>query len=165
LGIVSKATLSIRPKDKHTGSLLVSFHDEADAVKAVTEVFKKGIKPLAIEYMEKTAILRAAKDIGLTWPSSVGNVDLYFIVSEKKEDDLYEMYETIVGICEENNALDSFVAESKKEQRTLLEIRSHVYPSMHDDMVDAIDAAIPIKNLYRRRQPSQQYTKQGGSKT
>jgi glycolate oxidase len=147
LGIVTKATLLIRPKDKHTGSLLVSFSDEADAVKAVTEVFKKGIKPLAIEYMEKTAILRAAKDIGLIWPSSVGNVDLYFIVSERKEDDLYEMYETIVGICEENNALDSFVAESKKEQRTLLEIRSHVYPSMHDDMVDAIDAAIPIKNL------------------
>lgn len=147
LGIVTKATLSIRPKDKHTGSLLVSFKDEDDAVKAVTEVFTKGIRPLAIEYMEKTAILRAAKDIGLTWPSSIGNVDLYFILSERKEDDLYEMYETIVGICEENNALDSFVAESKKEQRTLLEIRSHVYPSMHDDMVDAIDAAIPINNL------------------
>lgn len=147
LGIVTKATLAIKPKDKHIGSLVVSFNDEADAVKAVTEIFKNGIKPLAIEYMEKTAILKAAKDIGLTWPSSVGNVDLYFIVSERKEDDLYEMYETIVGICDENNALDSFVAESTKEQRLLLDIRSHVYPSMHNEVVDAIDAAVPIKNL------------------
>jgi len=147
LGIVTKATLAIRPKDKYTGSLVVSFNDENDAVKAVTEIFKKGIRPLAIEYMEKTAILRAAKDIGLTWPSNEGNIDLYFIVSERKEEDLYEMYETIVGICEENNASDSFVAESSKDQRNILDIRSHVYPSMHDDMVDAIDAAVPIKNL------------------
>lgn len=147
LGIVTKATLAIKPKDKYTGSLLVSFNDEADAVKSVTEIFKSGIRPLAVEYMEKSAVLKAAKDIGLTWPSSVGNVDLYFIVSERKEDDLYEMYETIAGICDENNALDSFVAESTKEQRMLLEIRSHIYPSLQDKMVDAIDAAVPIKNL------------------
>lgn len=147
LGIVTKATLAIKPKDKHTGSLIVSFNDESDAVKAVTQIFKSGIKPLAIEYMEKSSILKAAEDVGLTWPSKIGNVDLYFIVSERKEEDLYEMYETIVGICDENNALDSFVAESTKEQKTLLEIRSHVYPSMHANMVDAIDAAVPIKNL------------------
>lgn len=147
LGIVTKATLEIKPKDKHIGSLLVSFNDEIDAVKSVAEIFKSGIKPLAIEYMEKSAILKAAKDIGLTWPSQNGNVDLYFIVSERKEDDLYEMYEIIVGICEENNAIDSFVAESTKDQRNLLDIRSHVYPSMHAEVVDAIDASIPIKNL------------------
>ena len=147
LGIVTKATLSLKPKDKHTGSLLVSFNDENDAVNAVTQIFKSGIKPLAIEYMEKSSILRAAQDIGLTWPSSVGSVDLYFIVSERKEDDLYEMYETIVGICEEYNAVESFVAESSKDQRTLLEIRSHVYPSMHNNLVDAIDASIPMSNL------------------
>ena len=147
LGIVTKATLAIKPKDKYTGSLLVSFKDESDAAKSVVQIFKNGIRPLAIEYMEKSSILRAAKDVGLTWPSSIGNVDLYFIVSERKEDDLYEMYELIVGICDENNALDSFVAESTKEQQTLLEIRSHVYPSMHANVVDAIDAAVPIKNL------------------
>lgn len=147
LGIVTKATLSIKPKDKHTGSLIVSFNDEGDAVKAVTEIFKNGIRPLAIEYMEKTAILRAAKNIGLTWPSQEGKIDLYFIVSERKEDDLYEMYEIIVGICEENKASDSFVAESAKDQRNILDIRSHVYPSMHDDMVDAIDASVPINKL------------------
>jgi len=147
LGIVTKATLALKPKDKYTGSLLVSFNDEKDAVDAVTQIFKSGIRPLAIEYMEKASILRAASDIGLTWPSSVGNVDLYFIVSERKEDDLYEMYETIVGICEECNAVESFVAESTKDQRTLLEIRSHVYPSMHDNLVDAIDASIPMSNL------------------
>lgn len=147
LGIVTKATLAIKPKDKYTGSLLVSFNDENDAVKSVTEIFKSGIRPLAIEYMEKSAILRAAKDIGLTWPSQEGKIDLYFIVSERKEDDLYEMYETIVDICEENNALDSFVAESTKDQRNILDIRSHVYPSMHDNLVDAIDASVPMKNL------------------
>lgn len=152
LGIVTKATLALKPKDKYSGSLLVSFNDESDAVKAVTEIFKSGIKPLAIEYMEKSSILRAADDIGMTWPSSVGNVDLYFIVSERKEDDLYEMYEMIVGICEENNAIESFVAESSKEQRTLLEIRSHVYPSMQKNLVDAIDAAVPIKNLAKYMQ-------------
>jgi len=147
LGIVTKATLAIKPKDKHIGSLIVSFESESDAVKSVTEIFKSGIRPMAIEYMEKEAILKAAKDIGLTWPSNDGAVDLYFIVSERKEDDLYDMYETIVGICEENNAVNSFVAESSKDQRTLLDIRSHVYPSMHDEVVDAIDAAIPMKNL------------------
>ena len=147
LGLVTRATLAIRPKDRYTGSLVVSFYDENDAVKSVTEIFKRGMMPLAIEYMEKTAILRAAKDIGLTWPSNQGNIDLYFIVSERKEEDLYEVYESIVGICEENNASDSFVAESSKDQKNILDIRSHVYPSMHDNIVDAIDAAVPIRNL------------------
>lgn len=149
LGIVTKATLSLKPKDKYTGSLLVSFNDENDAVKSVTEIFKRGIRPLAVEYMEKSSILRAAKDIGMTWPSKEGKVDLYFIVSERKEDDLYDMYETIVGICEENNAADSFVAESTRDQKNILDIRSHVYPSMHDEMVDAIDAAVPISELVK----------------
>lgn len=147
LGIVTKATLTIRPKDRYTGSLVVSFNDENDAVKSVTEIFKKGIKPLAIEYMEKTAILRAAESIGMTWPSKEGTIDLYFIVSERKEEELYETYEIIVGICEEYNASDSFVAESSKDQKNILDIRSHVYPSMHDNIVDAIDAAVPIRNL------------------
>lgn len=147
LCIVTKVTLALKPKDKYTGSLLVSFDNETDAVAAVTEIFKDGIKPLAVEYMEKIAIMRASDDLNATWPSNVGNVDLYFIVSERKEDDLYEMYETIVGICEKHNALDSFVAESTKEQQNLLAIRSHVYPSMHKWVVDAIDASIPIKNL------------------
>ncbi len=147
LGIVTKAILKLYPKSTHTGSLLVSFNDKKSALEVVPMILRKGITPLAIEYLERDFMLRSAKDLGLEWPAKKGIVDLYFILDEPKEDDLYEVSAQIVEICEANGAVDSLIAETSKEQRTILEIRSHGYPSVKANVVDILDVAVPVGNI------------------
>lgn len=149
LGIVTKAILKLYPKSNNTGSLLVSFNDKKAAVEVVPKILRKGITPLAIEYLERDFMLKSAKDLGLEWPAKKGIVDLYFILDEPKEEDLYDTSSKIVEICEENGAVDSLIAETAKEQRTILEIRSHGYPSIKSQVVDILDVAVPVSNIAR----------------
>lgn len=147
LGIVTKAILKLYPKSSNTGSLLVSFDDKKAAVEVVPKILKKGITPLAIEYIERDFMLKSAKDLGVEWPAKKGTVDLYFILDEPTEDELFDISEKIVNICEENNAVDSLIAETKKDQRTILEIRSHGYPSIQAQVVDILDVAVPVDKI------------------
>lgn len=147
LGIVTRAILKLYPKSSNSGSLLVSFDDKKKAVDVVPKILKDGITPLAIEYIERDFMLKSASDLGLEWPAKKGKVDLYFILDEPKEDDLYDVSERIVGICEENGAVNSLIAETTKEQRTILEIRSHGYPSVQNQVVDILDVAVPMGSI------------------
>jgi len=147
LGIVTKAILKLYPKSTNTGSLLVSFNDKKSAVEVGPKILRKGITPLAIEYLERGFMLKSAEDLGLEWPAKKGIVDLYFILDEPTEDALYDISSKIVEICEQNGAVDSLIAETAKEQRTILEIRSHGYPCVKSQVVDILDVAVPVSNI------------------
>jgi len=143
LGIVTKATLKLYPKNQHIGTLVVSFDSKEEAADVVPKILQEGITPLAIEYMEKETALESAKHLGLTYPAKQGTVDLMFILDETCEDDLYEKSGRIVEMCEENGAVDSLIAETTSEQKTLLNIRSNVYTAYKENIADALDIAVP----------------------
>lgn len=143
LGIVTKVTLRLYTKTSNTGTLVVSFDDRKDASIAVSKILQEGITPLAIEYMERFVALESAKHIGKVWQATKGSVDLIFILNEATEDDLYERSEKIVGLCEEYNAIDSLIAETTKDQRNILEIRSNAYTAFKENVADALDIAVP----------------------
>lgn len=143
LGIITKVTLRLYAKSKYSGTLIVSFNSQQDACNAVPAILQDGITPLAVEYMDRDISNAAAKDLGTTWPATKGSVDLLFILDEVSEDDLYGNSEKIVEICEKYNAVDSIIAETPKEQRHILEIRSNGYTPFKDNIADALDAAVP----------------------
>lgn len=143
LGIVTKVTLRLYTKTSNTGTLVVSFDDRKDASLAVSKILQEGITPLAIEYMERFVALESAKHIGKVWPAAKGSVDLIFILNEATEDDLYGRSEKIVELCEQYNAIDSLIAETTKDQRNILEIRSNAYTAFKENVADALDIAVP----------------------
>ncbi|SHI50644.1 glycolate oxidase [Dethiosulfatibacter aminovorans DSM 17477] len=143
LGIVTKVTLKLYAKNPNIGTLLVSFNTTEEASDIVPKILQDGITPLAIEYMDREVALESAEHIGQAYPATEGSVDLMFILDEATEDELYEKCERIVGMCEENGAVDSLIAESTKEQRALLEIRSNVYTAYKENIADALDIAVP----------------------
>lgn len=143
LGIITKVTLKLYAKQTHTGTLLVSFDSRQDASDTVPKILQSGITPLAIEYCEKTVIQRAAEHMSLDWPAKAGIVDLMIILEEGSEDELYAKSEAIVEIAEGFNAIDSIIAETAKDQRNILEIRSNVYTACIEDAVDAMDISVP----------------------
>ncbi|WP_291637904.1 FAD-binding oxidoreductase [Clostridium sp.] len=143
LGIVTKATLRLYAKNPNIGTLLISFNSAEEAASVVPKILQEGITPLAIEYMDREVALEAAKHMGLKYPANKGTADLMFILDEASEDELYQKCERIVGMCEENGAVDSLIAETAKDQKTLMEIRSNVYTAYKKDVADALDMAVP----------------------
>lgn len=147
LGIVTKVTLRLYPEPKYSGTLLISFNTRKDAIAVVPKILQTGIVPLAIEYMERDIALESAAHIGEKWPAEEGSVDVIVMLSEDKEDELYEKSEVIVDICEEHNAVYTLIAETTKEQQSILAIRSNVYTAVVHDAADALDMAVPIGSI------------------
>lgn len=143
LGVITKVTLRLYAKNKYSGTLLVSFNTQREACDAVPDILQEGITPLAVEYMDRAVSTSAAKDLGTTWPATKGNVDLMFILDEANEDSLYANSEKIVEICEKYNSVDSIIAETEKDQRHLLKIRSNPYAPYKKYLADVLDVAVP----------------------
>jgi len=142
LGIITKVILKLYAKENHRGTLLISFDTGEDAAAVVPKILQKGITPLAMEYMERFVVEKAAEHLGLTWPAKKGSVDLMFILEETTEDELYTKSEIIVEMCEEYHAVDSMIAETPKDQRNILEIRSNAYTAFKEEIADALDMAV-----------------------
>ncbi len=144
LGIITKATLKLYAKNKYTGTLVVSFNTRREACDSVPKILQDGITPLAVEYMDRIVAEKAAQQLGSKWPAdNGGSVDLIFMLDEPTEDGLYSNSEKIVEICEKYNSVDSIIAETAKEQRNILEIRSNAYGPYKDNISDALDIAVP----------------------
>ncbi len=56
LGVVTKAVLKLWPKNSHNVLMLVPFYKAEQACEAVSTIFRAGIVPSALEFMERDAI-------------------------------------------------------------------------------------------------------------
>ncbi|MBS4030370.1 MAG: FAD-binding protein [Clostridiales bacterium] len=147
LGIITKATLRLVPKSKASGTLIVSFKTRKDAFAAVPKIIQEGIIPVALEYIEKEQILRTAAVMNKTWPAKEGFADLMIVLSEDSNESIYSKGMAIEEICSQFNMISTIIAQEKKEQRNILEIRSHLFPAIEKDVCDVMDATVPRSRL------------------
>jgi len=56
LGVITKAVLKLLPKNSYNVLMLVPFYNAAEACEAVSAIFRAGIIPSALEFMERDAI-------------------------------------------------------------------------------------------------------------
>lgn len=56
LGVVTKAVLKLLPKNAHNVLMLVPFYKAEQACEAVSAIFRAGVVPSALEFMERDAI-------------------------------------------------------------------------------------------------------------
>ncbi|MHC6180083.1 FAD-binding oxidoreductase [Clostridium sp. JNZ X4-2] len=147
LGVITKVTLKLYAKNDYTGTLVISFNTRRDACDSVPKILQEGITPLAVEYMDRFISQKAAEHLGTIWPANKGSVDLMFMLDGKTEDELYSGSEKIVEICEKHNAVDSIIAETSKEQKELLDIRSNAYTPFKEYVADGLDMAVPPSSV------------------
>ena len=145
LCVVLEVTLKLQPRMDCTGTMVCSFPDTDAAVNTVGKIMNAGIVPLAIEYMDREIALETAKHLERSWPlSDEGTVDLIFMLEEGTDDALMESAEKIAEICEECGALNEVIAETAKDQRNILVIRSEMYEVFKPVFVDSLDTAVPV---------------------
>jgi len=149
LGIITELSLKLYPEPAAKGTLIVSFDERKDAFGAVPAILKRGIIPMALEYVEKEEIEMAAEDISKTWPAQNGEYFLIIMLSEAKEDELFEIGAKIDEITAEFNAVDMLIAQSISERKEILDIRSHILPAISDKMVDSPDVTVPRGSLLK----------------
>jgi len=147
LGIITKAILRLYPKYAASATLIIPFENRSDAIKAVPEILRAGIIPLALEYVERDVIEKSAKRLGLTWPCKEGNSFLMIIVAEMNEDAVLLECEKIAEICSKYTKYEPLIADTAREQREILKIRSEIYMALKADMIDILDIVVPPSNM------------------
>ena len=103
LGIVTEIVLKLLPLPTHNLLMLAPFRDAAHACAAVADIFKAGVIPSALEFMERSAIEWAAR---YTETEQIPGFDehtaaqLLIEVDGFKLDSLYEDCEKIADVIE-----------------------------------------------------------------
>jgi glycolate oxidase len=125
LGIITKAVFRLIPYPKHSLLMLVPFYSAEDACEAVSAIFRAGVTPSGMEFMERDALIWGAEYIGddsLQIPDSI-QAHLLIEVDGNNQDVLFADCETIYKVLENFNCDEVLFAEDSVQKDKLWKIR------------------------------------------
>lgn len=128
LGIVTKIVLRLIPKPTETMTMLAPFKDAQKACEAVSAIFRKGITPSAMEFMERDAILYTLPYVeGVQIPIDDDTAaHLLIEVDGFKPDALMEECEKIMEVLEQYDTGDILFAQSQLDKDNIWKLRRKV---------------------------------------
>jgi glycolate oxidase len=127
LGIITKAVLKLLPLPKHNLLLLAPFASAEKACEAVSAVFRAGITPSAMEFMEREAIEYTLQFV----PDAQVNLDgveahLLIEVDGSNVESLMLDCETISTVLMEHECGEILFAEDHNQKEALWKVRRKV---------------------------------------
>lgn len=128
LGIITKIVMKLLPKNSHNILMLVPFFNSGQACEAVAKIFKAGITPSALEFMERDAIdwtLRFVDDVSLTIKDEV-QAHLLIEVDGNYPDVLFSEAEKITEVLEQFDIDEILFADSEEQKNSLWKLRRAV---------------------------------------
>lgn len=137
LGIITRAVLRLVPLPKETRLMLVPFRDERKACEAVAAVFRAGITPSALEFMERDAIdwtLRYVQGVSVSIADDT-KAHLLVEVDGNHADVLMRDCETILGVMEQHDCQEVLFAETAAEKEGLWKLRRRVGEAVKSNSV------------------------------
>lgn len=137
LGIVTKIVFKLLPLPKHNLLMLVSFSSAEKACESVSAVFRAGISPSALEFMERDAldwVLEFVPDITLSVPDEV-QAHLLVEVDGNDLDRLYTECEQLFTLFESFGAGEILLAENEKQKEELWKMRRKVAEAVKSNSV------------------------------
>ncbi|HEY0978486.1 MAG TPA: FAD-linked oxidase C-terminal domain-containing protein [Flavobacteriales bacterium] len=137
LGVITMAVLRLVPLPKETRLMLVPFRDATKACEAVSAVFRAGVVPSALEFMERDAIdwtLRFVPDIQVTVAEDT-QAHLLIEVDGQYGDALMRDCEAILQVMEAYGCQEVLFAETSAEKDALWRMRRQVAEAVKGNSV------------------------------
>jgi len=150
LGIVTQATLKLIPCPKHNMLMLVPFTSAEKACEAVASIFKAGITPSAMEFMERDAI-QWTMDFTKESPVKLKDNEqahLLIEVDGKDTEVLFKECEVIASVVEELDCGEIMFAETEAQKDALWFLRRRVGEAVKATSIyKEEDTVVPRYNL------------------
>ncbi|MFZ4436385.1 MAG: FAD-binding oxidoreductase [Flavobacterium psychrophilum] len=128
LGVITKIVLKLLPKNSHTVLMLVPFYEAKQACEAVSAIFRAGVIPSALEFMERDAIdwtLRFVEGLQVTVKPEV-QAHLLIEVDGNYPDILFQEAEKIMGVVEQFRIDEVLFADTEDQKNALWKMRRSV---------------------------------------
>lgn len=128
LGIITKAVFRLIPYPRHKMLMLAPFPSAEKACACVSEIFREGIIPSGLEFMERDAIDYTLKFVPDAPVPTDAHIEAHLLieVDGNDTDQLFRDCEQIHRIVEGFGATDVLFADSEKEQQALWTLRRRV---------------------------------------
>ena len=129
LGIVTKATLKLIPLPKFNKLILVPFSSAVDACRAVASIFKAGVIPSALEFMDRRAVDFTIKYIEEARLEMSENIEALLLieVDGNQPSQLMDEIQKIIDVVETHNCDENILfAEDEAQKEQLWFIRRRI---------------------------------------
>lgn len=127
LGIFTKIIIKLLPLPTARVDLLVLFKDARAAMSTVPLIMRNGrIIPTAIEFMDQLSVQTTCKYLNEELPYEKAGAMLLIEVDGNSEQQLEQEFETIGSLCEENGALEVYVALNHTTQERVWAVRRNI---------------------------------------
>jgi len=128
LGIVTKIVLKLLPQNKHNVLLLVPFYKAEQACEAVSAIFRAGIIPSALEFMERDAIDWTLKFVDGLNVEVKDNVQAHLLieVDGNYPEILMQEAEQILAVVEQFEIDEVLFADTEEQKNALWKMRRAV---------------------------------------
>ena len=167
LGIITKIVFRLIPLPTKDITMLVPFNSAERACEAVSAVFRAGITPSALEFIERDAIDWTLKhtDISMNIEDGV-EAHLLIEVDGDNFDVLYSDCEKIAKVLEEFESGEILIADSSTEKENLWKLRRSVAESVKANSVyKEEDTVVPRAELAKLLKGVKQIGKKYGFKS
>lgn len=155
LGIVTKIVFKLRPLPRHDVTLMVPFSSSEEACRAIAAIYKEGIVPSGMEFLERAAIehtliyLRDTlrKPVSIDLPDWV-QAHLLIELDGNDPSILQAESEQVVSVLEKFNTGDILFAETTSQKEELWRLRRNVSLAVNAyTLTKAEDVVVPRGNL------------------
>ena len=150
LGIVTKIIFRLIPLPMYSKLMLVPFYSAEEACQAVSSIFRAGITPSGLEFMERDALLWGLKyieDLSMEIPDDI-QAHLLVEVDGNHEGVLMDDCELIYNVLSEYKCGEILLAESTAQKETIKQLRSKIGEAVKSNSVyKEEDTVVPRAEL------------------
>ncbi|NHN25047.1 FAD-binding protein [Flavobacterium jejuense] len=137
LGVITKIVLKLIPKVSHNVLMLVPFYKSEQACEAVSAIFRAGIVPSALEFMERDAIDWTMKYVdGVSVPiKETIEAHLLIEVDGNYPEVLFQEAEKVAEVLEKFEIDEVLFADSEEQKNALWKLRRAVGEAVKSNSV------------------------------
>ncbi|MEO7212148.1 FAD-linked oxidase C-terminal domain-containing protein [Mucilaginibacter sp.] len=136
LGIVTKIVTKLIPKPTLDALMLASFNSNEDACAAVSAIFRAGVVPSALEFMERKGIEWVIEHDGLAFDLHDGAEAFLLIEADgTNQDVIFADCEKINEVLEAHNCRDVLFADTSAQKEEIWRIRRTMAVSVKSNSI------------------------------